>query len=158
VRAVSDLALIILVATDGYFAHDGINPQRIIDNARMGSGGFWSIPQLSVFSARGIAHTWEEYARSAERLHTGWHPCSVGRTRRMTVMATAAASSGHRDVCPSATTSVPELVRRHVPENLVQQGSQCYQDILDLGGNTTHNFTNRRAHRRTEPSTDCRIA
>ena len=41
--AVSDLALIMLAATDESFAHDGISPQRIHDNSRMGSLGFWRI-------------------------------------------------------------------------------------------------------------------
>ena len=41
VLAVSDLALIILAATDGSFAHDGMSPQRTNDSSRMGSFGFW---------------------------------------------------------------------------------------------------------------------
>jgi hypothetical protein len=43
VLAVSDLALIMLAATDGSLAHEGINPQRIRDNFRMCSLGFWRI-------------------------------------------------------------------------------------------------------------------
>ena len=38
--AVSDLALIILAAADGSFALEGMRPQRISDNSRMGSFGF----------------------------------------------------------------------------------------------------------------------
>jgi hypothetical protein len=41
VAAVSDLALIILAAPDESFAHDGMRPQRINDNSRRGSFGFW---------------------------------------------------------------------------------------------------------------------
>src|ERR1035441_1101764 len=41
VAAVSDLALIILTATDGSFAHDGMSPQRTNDSSRTGSLGFW---------------------------------------------------------------------------------------------------------------------
>ncbi len=32
-----------LAATDESFAHDGINPQRIIDSSRTGSFGFWQM-------------------------------------------------------------------------------------------------------------------
>jgi hypothetical protein len=42
VAAVSDLALIIMAATDESFAHDGMSPQRIRDNSRrvpLGSDG-----------------------------------------------------------------------------------------------------------------------
>jgi hypothetical protein len=38
--AVSDLALIIEATPDESFAHEGIRPQRISDNSRMGSFGF----------------------------------------------------------------------------------------------------------------------
>ena len=41
VPAVSALALIILVAPEASFAHDGISPQHITDNSRTGSLGFW---------------------------------------------------------------------------------------------------------------------
>ena len=41
VPAVSDFALIILAATDEVFAHDGMSLQRISDNSRTGSLGFW---------------------------------------------------------------------------------------------------------------------
>src|ERR1019366_2300379 len=41
VLAVSDLALIIVAAADGSFAHDGISPQRTSDSSRIGSLGFW---------------------------------------------------------------------------------------------------------------------
>ena len=40
IAAVSDLALIIWAAMDGYSAHEGINPQRINDSSRRGSFGF----------------------------------------------------------------------------------------------------------------------
>ena len=43
VLTVSERALILLAATDESFAHDGINPQRISDNYRTGSFGFWRI-------------------------------------------------------------------------------------------------------------------
>jgi hypothetical protein len=39
--AVSALALIICAATDEFFAHEGISPQRTSDTSRMGSLGFW---------------------------------------------------------------------------------------------------------------------
>jgi hypothetical protein len=39
--AVSDRALIIMAAPDMFFDHDGISPQRIKDNSRRGSFGFW---------------------------------------------------------------------------------------------------------------------
>ena len=41
--AVSDLALIMLAATEESFAHDGMSPQRISDNSRMGSFGCWRV-------------------------------------------------------------------------------------------------------------------
>src|ERR1700693_632259 len=41
VAAVSDLALIILAATDGSLAHEGISPQRISESCRTGSFGCW---------------------------------------------------------------------------------------------------------------------
>jgi hypothetical protein len=41
VAAVSDLALIILAATDESLAHDGISPQRTSDSSRTGTLGFW---------------------------------------------------------------------------------------------------------------------
>jgi hypothetical protein len=41
--AVSDLALIMLAATDESLAHEGINPHRISDNSRIDSLGFWRI-------------------------------------------------------------------------------------------------------------------
>jgi len=41
VLAVSARALMMLAAIDESFAHDGINPQRIRDNWRTGSLGFW---------------------------------------------------------------------------------------------------------------------
>jgi hypothetical protein len=41
VAAVSDLALIIRAAADESFAHEGMSPQRISDNSRTGSFGFW---------------------------------------------------------------------------------------------------------------------
>jgi hypothetical protein len=41
VAAVSNLALIIRAAEDASFDHEGISPQRIRDNSRTGSFGFW---------------------------------------------------------------------------------------------------------------------
>jgi hypothetical protein len=41
VAAVSDLELIIMAAPDMSLAHDGMSPQRISDNSRRGSFGFW---------------------------------------------------------------------------------------------------------------------
>jgi hypothetical protein len=41
VPAVSDRALIIRAAADESFAHEGMSPQRVSDNSRMGSLGFW---------------------------------------------------------------------------------------------------------------------
>jgi hypothetical protein len=41
VAAVSDFALIILTATDGSFAHEGMRPHRTNESSRMGSFGFW---------------------------------------------------------------------------------------------------------------------
>jgi hypothetical protein len=41
VAAVSDRALIIIPALDMSFDHEGIKPQRIDDNSRRGSFGFW---------------------------------------------------------------------------------------------------------------------
>jgi hypothetical protein len=43
VAAVSDLALIIRAAADGSVAQEGMSPQRISDNSRTGSIGFWRI-------------------------------------------------------------------------------------------------------------------
>jgi hypothetical protein len=43
VSAVSDRALIMPAAPEGSFAHDGISPQRISENCRIGSFGFWRI-------------------------------------------------------------------------------------------------------------------
>jgi hypothetical protein len=41
VAAVSDLALIILAATDESLPLDGISPQRTSDSSRTGTLGFW---------------------------------------------------------------------------------------------------------------------
>ena len=46
VAAVSDLALIILAAADGSFAHEGINPHRTSDSSRTGSLGFWRMKEI----------------------------------------------------------------------------------------------------------------
>jgi hypothetical protein len=43
VLAVSDLALIMLAATDESLAHEGMSPQRISDSSRTGSLGFWGM-------------------------------------------------------------------------------------------------------------------
>ena len=43
VAAVSDFALIVLVAMDEFFDQCGMNPHRMKDNARVGSFGFWRI-------------------------------------------------------------------------------------------------------------------
>jgi hypothetical protein len=44
VAAVSDLALIIRAATEGFDAHDGISPHFISVRSRTGSLGFWREP------------------------------------------------------------------------------------------------------------------
>ena len=44
--AVSDLAFIILAATEAYRAHDGMSPHRINDISRLGSLGFWRMTAI----------------------------------------------------------------------------------------------------------------
>jgi hypothetical protein len=50
--AISDLALIILAATDESFAQEGISPHRISGSSRTGSFGFWPITGTEWVGAR----------------------------------------------------------------------------------------------------------
>jgi hypothetical protein len=52
VLAVSDLALIILAATDGSFAHDGISPHFTSDSSRTGSFGCWRMTGIGWVGAQ----------------------------------------------------------------------------------------------------------